>query len=161
MVFLETKRLVLRNLKYEDLNTLFEYRNDPHCAKYQRWDNTSLDYLKGLIEKNNTARILDKKTMQVAIGLKSSNELIGDMFIAFKDNTITLGYTIATKHQRNGYAYEILKGVMTYIFDNFSNYEIACLVHPNNEPSIKLLEKLNFKNEGYVKSIDSVVFSIN
>lgn len=160
MIFLETKRLVLRNLQVEDLNTLFEYRNDPHCAKYQRWNDTSVEYLEALIEKNKLAKILDKKTMQVAIGLKTSYELIGDMFIAFKDNTITLGYTISTKYQRNGYAYEMLKEVIDYIFDNFENYEIVCLVHPNNEPSINLLEKLNFKNEGYVKVIDSIVFSI-
>lgn len=33
------------------------------------------------------------------------------------------------------------------------------LVYPENEPSIKLLEKLEFKSEGYVEQLDSIVYS--
>lgn len=159
-ITLKSENLVLRNLHKDDLQTLFEYRNDENCAKYQRWEDTSLDYLKNLIENNKEKNILDKETLQLAIGLASTNELVGDMFVAFKDKVITLGYTISPKHQRRGFAYEIIKSLVNYIFDNFDGYEIVCLVHPENEPSKNLLNKLNFKNEGYVEKIDSIIYYI-
>ena len=159
-IILNSENLVLRNLHKDDLETLFEYRNDEHCAKYQRWEDTSLDYLKNLIENNQDKNILDKETLQLAIALASTNELVGDVFVAFKDKVITLGYTISPKYQRMGFAYEIIKALIKYIFDNFKGYEIVCLVHPENEPSKNLLDKLNFKNEGYVEKIDSIIYSM-
>lgn len=82
-----------------------------------------------------------------------TNELIGDIYLAFKDKTITLGYTIAPKHQRKGYAYEILQSIIFYFFNNFDEYEIVCMVHHDNKTSKMLLEKLNFENEGYLNNL--------
>lgn len=158
-MILETKRLILRNFKDNDLDRLFEYRNDTNCGKYQRWKDTSIESLKDLISKNKNSRI-DGNTVQLAISLKSTEELIGDVFIAFKDKVITLGYTIAPKYQRNGYAFEIISAIKDYLLDNFEGYEVVGLVHPDNEASKKLLEKLNFINEGYAKVIDSIIYSM-
>lgn len=158
-MILETKRLILRNFKDKDLDTLFSYRNDNNCAKYQRWKDTSRESLKDLISKNKNSKI-DGNTVQLAISLKATDELIGDVFVAFKDKVITLGYTIAPKYQRNGYAFEIISAIKDYLFDNFEGYEIVGLVHPDNEPSKKLLEKLDFINEGYAKVIDSIIYSM-
>lgn len=160
-IILKSENLALRNLCKDDLDTLFEYRNDENCAKYQRWEDTSLEYLRKLIDTNEEKSILEEKNLQLGIALLSDNELIGDMFVAFKDKTITLGYTISPKYQRRGYAYEILKALIEYIFYNFEGYEIVCLVHPDNEPSKRLLKKLEFKNEGYAEKIDSIVYVLN
>ena len=127
--------------------------------KYQRWKDTSRESLKDLISKNKNSKI-DGNTVQLAISLKATDELIGDVFVAFKDKVITLGYTIAPKYQRNGYAFEIISAIKDYLFDNFEGYEIVGLVHPDNEPSKKLLEKLDFINEGYVNVIDSIIYSM-
>lgn len=161
MIFIRTQRLFLRNLKSKDLYALFNYRNDLRCSKYQRWEDTSIDFLESLIKNNENSKISNKQTLQLAISLNGTDEIIGDLFIAFKDTVITLGYTIDFKFQRNGYAYEILSNLIAYLLDIFSNYEIVCLVHPENKSSIKLLNKLNFKNEGYEKSINSIIYSLN
>lgn len=158
---LKSENLLLRNLQNDDLNNLFEYRNDENCAKYQRWEDTSLEHLKDFIEINKNKSILDEENLQLAIALSSNNELIGDMFVGFKDKTISLGYTISPKYQRRGYAYEILKSTIDYIFNNFKGYEIACLVHSDNKPSKNLLKKLEFESEGYVEKIDSIVYILN
>lgn len=160
-MILKSKNLLLRNLKSDDLNSLFEYRNNESCAKYQSWEDTTLCYLNTLIEDSKEKTFFDEETMQLAIALLSTDDLVGDMFVAFKDKTITLGYTISPKYQRRGYAYEILRQTIDYIFDKFNGYEIACLVHPDNEASKNLLKKLEFENEGYVEKIDSIVYILN
>ena len=50
--------------------------------------------------------------------------------------------------------------LISYLFDNFKGYEIVALVHPDNEPSKKLLEKLNFESDGYVEKLDSIVYCL-
>lgn len=37
MNFLETDRLILRNLELEDAESMYDYRNKEICNKYQRW----------------------------------------------------------------------------------------------------------------------------
>jgi RimJ/RimL family protein N-acetyltransferase len=159
-MILETERLLLRNFKYDDLDLLYKYRNEPNCAKYQSWDDTSREYLQSFIKEEKN-KIVKGETLQLAISLKNNNELIGDTYIAFKNKTITLGYTISPQHQRKGYAYEILQSIISHLFKNFDDHEIVCMVHPDNEASKMLLEKLNFENEGYLKEIDSLIYSLH
>lgn len=159
-VILETNRLILRKFKSEDLNDLYEYRNNEECGKYQRWKNTELAYLKEFIEDEKNKE-LNGENIQVAIELKENKKLIGDIFIAFKEKTVTIGYTISPEYQRKGYAYEILNEIVKYIFENFKSYdEIVAMVHLDNLPSKKLLEKLNFKEEGYFEKVNSIIYSV-
>ncbi|WP_416906554.1 GNAT family N-acetyltransferase [Paraclostridium sordellii] len=70
-----------------------------------------------------------------------------------------MGYTISEKYQRKVYAYEILNEFIEYSFKKFKNYnEIVAMVHPDNIASKRLLEKLNFKNEGYSEKMKSVIY---
>ena len=46
MIVLHTPRLFLRNFIPEDLEVLYDYRNNEGCARYQHWENTSKEYLR-------------------------------------------------------------------------------------------------------------------
>lgn len=159
MIQLFSQRLLIRNFKETDLDTFYYYRNDTECSKYQHWNNTSKEYLRDFIQLQQN-RTLKDGDIQLAIALNDNNELIGDLYIAIKGKTITLGYTISPNHQRKGYAYEILSSLIPLLLKQYNEFEIVCLVHPDNTPSIKLLEKLNFTNEGYEAQLDSLIFSI-
>lgn len=156
---IETDRLILRKFEEKDIYILHSYRNNETCKKYQRWDNTTKEYLKNFIKEEELKTIKDDR-LQLAIAHKENDDLVGDIFIAFRGKCITIGYTIDYRYHRNGYAYEIIKTLITYLFDNFKGYEIVGLVHPDNEASKKLLEKLNFYNEGYVEKLNSLVYSL-
>ena len=158
-IILETERLILRNFKDKDLEKLYEYRNDIRCYKYQRYDDTSKEYLKKVIKINKDKKLIGE-SVNLAIALKSSDKIIGDIYIGFKDKTITLGYTISYENQRRGFAYEIIMSLITYIFEEFEDYEIVCLVDPKNEASIRLLEKLKFKEDGYLEELNSLIYFI-
>lgn len=154
---LHTKRLHLRNLKIDDLDSLYEYRNDPVCKTYQSWNDTSKKYLEKFILKNKNTNFKDNE-IQLAIALKETDKIIGDLYFSKNDKTITLGYTISPIYHRKGYMYELLSTLIPYLFEIFKDYEIVCLVHPNNFASIKLLEKLEFKKEEYSKKINSFIY---
>ena len=44
----------------------------------------------------------------IAVALKETNELIGEIIVKPKDNKISLGYTFSYKYHRQGYAFEAL-----------------------------------------------------
>ena len=53
-----TKRLRLRKFKEDDLEELYDYRNNDRCNKYQRYDDTSKEYLNNFIKVNKNTRFL-------------------------------------------------------------------------------------------------------
>ena len=156
---IETDRLVLRNFKEKDIDILYSYRNNKNCSKYQRWENTSKEFLINFI-KEERLKTISNDSLQLAIAHKKNDDLVGDIFIARKEKCITIGYTVDFKHHRKGYAHEIINALISYLFDNFKGYELVALVHPDNEPSKNLLEKLNFESEGYAEKLDSIVYCL-
>ena len=108
MVFIETSRLVLRNWEAEDLEELVDYRNDDRCTRYQRGQFHEREELAALIQRRKNDTFLPEGRKQLAIALKETNQLVGEITIFLEDPTITMGYTISYKHHRQGYAYEML-----------------------------------------------------
>ena len=51
MIMIETERLVLRNVAAKDADTMFDYRNNEICAKYQRGQTKDFDGICELIER--------------------------------------------------------------------------------------------------------------
>ena len=55
-----------------------------------------------------------------------------------------LGFWIATKYQKNGYAFETSKRVIAHAFEDLRVNKICCKCFEDNIKSIGLIEKLNF-----------------
>lgn len=51
MIFLETQRLVLRNVTAEDASIMLDYRNHEQCARYQRGQTKDLASITEMITK--------------------------------------------------------------------------------------------------------------
>ncbi len=161
--FLQTDRLILRNLSPDDLDALYLYRNNADCARYQHWENTSREYLKDFIQKFHQSVFLSKEPEQHYAICLTDNQLIGDLscFYNEHDPCFTLGYTISYQFQRQGYAFEMLSKVLCVIEKQYPGMDIVGLVEKENIPSISLLKKLGFIEEGYSDKINSYIFVKN
>lgn len=159
MVFLKTERLWLRNLEREDAAYLFAYRNDEGCARYQRWEDTSLVAVEALITVAAGDVFLSKKEEQHFAVCDGSGP-VGDLsyFYSEKDRCVTLGITIGPEHQRKGYAFELLWAVVEKLRERYPELDIVALIDKENEASVALFEKLGFYRECYAESIRSYVY---
>ena len=158
---LKTARLRLRNFTPADADKIYEYRNTPECLRYQRYDDTSIEYIKDFVERFATSAFLSReKEQHYAIADLYTDELIGDLslFYSESDACFTLGITLAGEHQRRGYAYEILDAVISRLEAKYPSLEIVALIDRENERSIALFKRLGFVLECYAESIDSLVF---
>jgi RimJ/RimL family protein N-acetyltransferase len=156
-IIFKSNRLYVRYFKVSDLETIYKYRNDIRCSKYQTWSDTSLDELKAFIYELRNKKI-GKDWIQLAI-IRSVDDLhLGDIYLNFDESSISIGYTIDADFHRQGYGYEILVELLKYLKDNYKQKSILAKVFIPNIASINLLHKLKFKRVGTIKKDDTFIF---
>ena len=106
MIKIDTDRLILRNVTEKDIPIIFDYRNNKICAKYQRGQTKDYEGIIALVEQRKDDVISTAAPFYIAVALKESDEMIGEIVVMPNDGTISLGYTFSYKHHRNGYAFE-------------------------------------------------------
>lgn len=158
MIYIETNRLRLRNVASKDAETMYDYRNNEICAKYQRGQVKDYEGIVALIEHHKDDVISVDAPFTVAVALKDTDEMVGEIVVMPNDGTISIGYTFSYKHHRKGYAFEALTVLITLLHECYPEWDFISFTEPQNEPSVALLKKLGYKDMGYVPSMESVVF---
>ena len=133
MISIDTKRLHLRNVLQNDVDVIFDYRNNEICAQYQRGQIKDYEGIVSLIERRR-------------------------IVVMPKDHIFSLGYTFSYKYHRQGYAFEALTVLTEHLHKMAPEWEFISFTECENIASIELLKKLGYKNLGYVPSLDSQAF---
>ena len=158
MIFLETPRLLLRNVAAKDAEIMYDYRNNEICARYQRGQTKDYDGIVALVERRKDDVMSVDAPFMAAVALKETDEMVGEIVVMPKDGTISLGYTFSYKHHRKGYAFEALTALINMLHKQYPEWDFISFTEPENEPSMALLKKLGYKDMGYVPSMESQVF---
>lgn len=158
----KTQRLYLRNLQESDVLPIYNWRNDPVCFRYQRWEDTSAEAVAAYVRRFENSRFLAQEEEQ-HYAVCAGDQIVGELayFYTESDRCVTLGITIASGHQRKGYAREILLAVVHAVRRAYPKLDIVALIDRENKGSIALFEKLGFKLECYAEKIDSYVYVIS
>ena len=137
---------------------MYDYRNNEICARYQRGQTKDYDGIVALIERRKDDVMSADTPYMVAVALKDTDELIGEIVVMPVDGTISLGYTFSYKYHRNGYAFESLSALIGVLHERYPECDFISFTEPENEASIGLLKKLGYKDLGYLESKKSRVF---
>lgn len=170
-ITIETERLHLKPIERTDASALFDYRSDAVTNKFQGWIPKKIEDAYEYINKTTSEFDVVDSWFQLVIIDKNSNQIIGDIGVHFLDadkKQVELGITVAKIQQREGFATEALKGIITYLFDTFNKRRITASIDPDNKNSIKLFERLGFRKEAHFKESllinevwkDDVIFAI-
>ena len=157
-MFLETERLRLRNVAAKDAEIMYDYRNNELCARYQRGQTKDYPGIVALVERRKNDVMSVEEPFLVAVALKDSDEMIGEIVVMPNDGTISLGYTFSYKHHRKGYAFESLTALINTLHEQYPEWDFISFTEPENVPSMNLLKKLGYKDMGYLPSKESQVF---
>ena len=158
MIFLETQRLTLRNVAAKDAPIIFDYRNNEICARYQRGQTKDYGGICALVKKREADCMGVDAPYFVAVALKETDELVGEIVVMPNENTFSLGYTFHYAHHRKGYAFEALSALTELLHQQHPGWEFISFTDPANEPSMALLKKLGYRDMGYLPHRDSQVF---
>ena len=158
MRFLETDRLLLRNVAAKDADIMYDYRNNEICARYQRGQTKDYDGIVALVERRKSDVMSVDAPFMAAAVLTDTDEMVGEIVVMPKDGTISLGYTFSYKHHRKGYAFEALTALINMLHKQYPEWDFISFTEPENEPSMALLQKLGYKDMGYIPAMESRVF---
>lgn len=158
MIQIETSRLLLRNVTSKDIPIIFDYRNNEICAKYQRGQTKDYEGISTLVERRKDDMISTAAPFYIAVALKESDEMIGEIVVMPNDGTISLGYTFSYKHHRNGYAFESISSLIDLLHKRYPAWDFISFTEPENVASMNLLKKLGYKDMGFLQSNTSQVF---
>ena len=158
MLFLETDRLLLRNVITDDVDIMFDYRNNEICSRYQRGQTKTYNGIKDLVQRRKEDKISTESPFMLAVVLKDTKEMIGEIVVMPNENTFSIGYTFSYKHHRQGYAFESLSVLIDFLHKKYVDWEFISFTDPKNEASMGLLIKLGYKDLGYLPSKESQVF---
>lgn len=151
---IETDRCLLRCFEEKDLDSFMTYKNNEEWMKYQSFKNLTKDeYRKALLVPLNI-----EKGIQLAIANKTTDNLLGDIYLVKKEKTITIGYTINPIYSRKGYISEVLKALLPKLRECYSDCEIIAMTEKENIPSKNLLLKLGFVYDEWIDKLQSEVY---
>jgi RimJ/RimL family protein N-acetyltransferase len=151
---LEGGRVRLRALSDQDIDALFTIFSNPEVMRY--WSFTPLvdrDAAAALL--NSTLEGFERRwLMKWGVALRDSDELIGTVTLINLDFThcrAEIGYALARAFWGKGYIQEALNLLIEYAFQQLELHRIEADVDPRNAASIRTLERLGFKREGFLR----------
>lgn len=151
--YMETERLILREICDDDAKDMFEYASLPYVGPLAGWaPHKRLSETRAII-----SLFADKKIYgqlgTVAIILKDENKMIGtaELHTYVAGFKAELGYTINPAYWGNGYAVEACKKIMEWGFKVLNLKRIECTSFIDNYKSQRVCEKLGFVFEGIRK----------
>jgi len=163
MIKLETKRLIIRELDFKDVDDLFEMDSDVEVHKY-----VSDDVVKTKDEIIEVIKMLKAQYLETGVGRwavvdKKTNECLGWCGLKLckeplnnHSNFYDFGYRLKRKHWSKGYATESSRVIIDYGFKTLKLNSIYATTDINNKASKNVLTKLGFEHkevfedEGYL-----------
>ncbi|XVV09519.1 GNAT family N-acetyltransferase [Actinoplanes sp. CA-131856] len=153
-MLIATERLILRRFRPTDAPVLAEYRSDPAVARYQSWDAPFPLLRAETAVANFIASDPDQPGwFQYAIERVAERDLIGDVAVHLHDNAkqAEIGFTLASQHQKQGYATEAVRAVLDRLFRVQGLHKVAGECDARNVASASLMERLGFTREGLLR----------
>ena len=148
---IESKRLILRNWEYGDVEDIVEGLNNIEVAKwmagvpYPYTENDAKQFIQHTKGQDENVKI------SLAIVLKENNKVIGGTEIRNinkKDGTAGGGIWLNEKYQKNVYGTEAFSSRNKYCFEVLGLRRIENGYFRGNEKSRRMQLKLGYKDEG-------------
>lgn len=164
-IYLETERLILRNLVEEDYKRLYLLDSDPEVMKY-----VGMPTLSKIEESKDVVKMIiqqyeDNGLGRLAVIEKESGLLIGWSGLKLNTSEVNgyqnfyeLGYRFLPETWGKGYATESGKASLDYGFNDLKAEIIYAYAHSENLVSNHILTKLGFEKTSEFTEPDGVCF---
>ena len=151
---LETDRLLLRALGFDDVEDLFVYSKDPEVACHVLWNaqtdiRESRDYVRYALRQyrmNEPASwAIEYKPLGKVIGT------IGFMWVNYDHHSAEVGYSLSREYWNQGLMTEALNAVLRAGFTQLGLHRIEAQHEVDNPASGRVMQKCGMRYEGCVR----------
>lgn len=151
---IESERLVLRPLTFEDLDELLPFHSDPEVVRFIPWPvrdrDQVIEWLHKAVEFTDLANEGDY--LALAIVRKDSGQVIGQvnaMYRSTLNQTAEIGYVINPQFGSQGFASEAAIALVDALFDSGKFRRVIARLDARNDASVRLLERIGFRREAH------------
>jgi RimJ/RimL family protein N-acetyltransferase len=153
-ITLTTERLTLRWLTEAVVPALFAIFSDPSVMRY--WSTPPLTEL-AQAEKmvhNMQSGYESGEFLQLGLERRATAGVIGTCTLfsfAFPSRRAEIGYALGRPFWGQGYVTEALRTLISYAFETLHLNRLEADIDPRNTASARVLERLGFQPEGYMR----------
>lgn len=149
-MYLETNRLIIRNLKPSDAVEYLRFRNSEFVLRYNAMGHQSAEEAEQYIQNNLTNH------RHVAIALKQTDAFVGMIYIEedslrYRANSLEVSYWLGEPYSAQGMMTEALGAVVQHLFSQEQISSVTVRAFADNPGSGKLLRRLGFRQEGHLR----------
>lgn len=151
---LETERLILRQLTFEDTDFVFQHFSDPVVYRYLMDEPPVTEIAQAQEIIQFYLEPAGKPHNRWGLVRKSDHQLIGTCGYHKWDKRYfraEVGYDLGPGFWGQGYMTEAMRAVIHHGFERMGLNRIDALVYVENDPSTRLLQRLGFKQEGILR----------
>jgi len=164
-VIVETDRLLLREITYQDADDLLEIWADPEAMRLfpQTLDREEMSAWIG----RNLKRYEEYGHGLWAVILKSDRQFAGDCGLVMQEvdgtEELEVGYHFKSRHWGTGLATEAARACMNYAFNQLGRRRIISMIRPENLSSRRVAERngLRIEKEVFWRGYQHYVYAIN
>lgn len=138
----ETERLILRNFREGDADALHAYLRSPVSGCFLSLTLADRDAALADAAKRAT------DDGQIAVCLKDTDRLVGDLFAHREEDTVSVGWNFNPRFWGKGYALEAARALFAHLFDDTGARRLYAYVEDHNLSSRRLCERLGMRQEG-------------
>ena len=150
MTVLETERLILRHFNLDDAPFVLTLLNEPSFLQYIGDKKVrTLDDARQYITNGPRASYERHGFGLYRVELAGSNTPIGMCGLLKRDELPDpdIGFAFLPDYWNKGFAFEAATAVLNYAREQLKLHRVLAIVNPDNDASIKLLERLGLKFE--------------
>lgn len=154
MSLLETERLVLRKFHTDDAEFIVGLLNQPSFLRYI--GDKEVRNIADAVQYIQTGPLASYERFGFGlylVELKENGESIGMCGLLKRDSLpdVDVGFAFLPSFWSQGYAFESAAAVMNYGREVLGLRRIVAITSPDNDASIRLLEKIGLRFEGMVR----------
>lgn len=152
---METKRLILRQLRLEDAADMYEYTSKQEVSEFLTWHphlsvTQDEEFIKKALSKN------DEKSYYFGIVLaQTPQKLIGSIHIYdinMEHKRCEISYILNPEYSGKGYASEAVSAIIQWIFLYLGLRRVQALCIVGNNKSENLMKRCGMQYEGLLKN---------
>lgn len=150
---ISSERLNLREIKHEDVTSIYKLLSNPEVIKYDTFELfTNIKQAEDII-KWFSEEYKEKRAIFWGISLKNKTNIIGFCKCEIEIPTVRadLGYDLCPEYWNMGIMTETLSVIIDFVFHTLDINRIEAAVSTDNMASIRVLEKLGFVKEGVLR----------
>lgn len=151
---IDTDNLCLREVREQDADELFAIFSDVETMKYYGME--PMNKIEKAVELANAfiQGFQKREAIRWAITEKGQDRLIGTCGYHNWSKTharAEVGYELSKEMRGKGYMQEAIKAILNYGFTEMKLNRVGATISPLNQPSINLVKRLEFEEEGLLK----------